>query len=57
MYGAAATTWMQHRSALLTPEQAHLFSNDFLVTVGLSQHIAAVDPGLVADRGVRVGGG
>jgi len=37
MFGDAATTWKQYRSALLSKEMAQLFSNDFLDTIKLSE--------------------
>lgn len=40
MYGAKATTWKEHRSALLTEKTARLFSNKFLEDTGLADYIA-----------------
>ncbi|MGD1846598.1 MAG: FAD-binding protein [Salibacteraceae bacterium] len=38
MFGERMEEWMRYRSALLRPETAHLFSNDFMDITGLSAY-------------------
>ena len=46
MYGSNAQQWKEYRSALLSREQADLFSNDFLDDTGLSEYIPDVPAAL-----------
>lgn len=39
MYGDDAKKWQQHRCALLRKETAQLFSNQFLVDIGLAEYL------------------
>jgi hypothetical protein len=48
MYGEKAEKWKELRSALLSPEMAKVFSNDFLDTTGLSEINEVVDEELIA---------
>ncbi len=52
MYGAKAKAWQNHRSALLTKTMAKVFSNDFLRTIGLDQHLSGQSRDLVANLGL-----
>ena len=49
MYGGNARKWMEYRSALLSPEMAKVFSNDFLNTTGLASYIPNVGSNLIAN--------
>ncbi|MEO8710857.1 MAG: hypothetical protein ABI405_01975 [Parafilimonas sp.] len=46
MYGNNAQQWKEYRSALLTKEQANLFSNNFLNDTGLDEYIDNASPSL-----------
>lgn len=49
MYGdQAAQKWKTYRSALLDPDMAKVFSNDFLRTIGLDDYIGGLPPDLLA---------
>ena len=48
MYGTKVKTWKQYRSALLSPEMAHVFTNDFLEETGLSVIEENIDADLIA---------
>jgi hypothetical protein len=47
MYGDRADTWMNYRSALLSQQQADLFSNDFLERTKLSGYRLITPPDLI----------
>ncbi|MFN0015726.1 MAG: FAD-binding protein [Saprospiraceae bacterium] len=50
MYGPDAVTWRAYRTALLSPEMARVFSNDFLNDAGLSVPVDDAEPGLIASQ-------
>ncbi len=54
MYGNRKTEWMQYRSALLGPEVAKVFTNDFLVAAGLAQFQEGIAADLIASQSVIV---
>jgi hypothetical protein len=48
MYGnQAAQKWKTYRSALLGPDMAKVFSNDYLRTIGLDDYIEGLPPDLL----------
>lgn len=47
MYGNKAQTWMDYRSALLGPEMAAVFSNNFLQDVNLHHYSTNASPDLI----------
>lgn len=47
MYGNDVNKWKAYRSALLTPEMAKLFSNDFLKDINLETYIENVMPEII----------
>lgn len=48
MYGTEVPqTWKTYRSALLGPDMAQVFTNDFLKTIGLADYIGDVPPDLL----------
>ena len=48
MYGTDVAQWLEYRSALLSPEMATVFSNQFIDTLGLSHYFTNANPNLVA---------
>lgn len=49
MYGGKVQQWLKMRSALLTKTMCKVFSNDFLKTLGLDEHLSGMGRDMVAN--------